>query len=86
MVKQIPDIPRIKAHWERRSDPLPYLTVPMSDGTVIRYNAEVKQPGFVQAMENVRHMVGYEKTGDAATSTGHRENNTVVSIPQKEKS
>ncbi len=58
----IPDIPNIKAHWERRTEPLPFLMVPMSDGSVIRYNAECPQPGFVRAMENVRNMVvGYEK-------------------------
>lgn len=58
----IPDIPNIKAHWERRTDPLPFLMVPMSDNTVVRYIPDCPQPGFVRAMENVRNMVvGYEK-------------------------
>lgn len=57
----IPDIPKIKAHWERRCDPMPYLMVPMSDGTVIRFNAELPHPGFSRAMENVKNMkVGYQ--------------------------
>ena len=60
MIRIIPDITKIKAHWERRSDPIPYLVVPMSDGTVIRYNAEIEQPGFVKAMRNIKNMkVGY---------------------------
>lgn len=57
----IPDIPKIKAHWERRTDPVPYLMVPMSDGTVLRFNPEIEQPGFVKAMKNIENMrVGYE--------------------------
>ena len=40
----IPDIPKIKAHWEHRADPVPYLMVPMSDGSVMRFNAEIQHP------------------------------------------
>ena len=58
----IPDIPKAKAHWERRCDPVPYLMVPMSDGSVIRYVPEVPQPGFQKAMENIKNMkIGYER-------------------------
>ena len=46
----IADTGKARQHWERRSDPLPYLMVPMSDGTVIRYNPEIKQPGFQKAI------------------------------------
>lgn len=61
MIRIIPDITKIKAHWERRSDPIPYLVVPMSDGTVIRYNAEIKQPAFTKALENIKNMTeGYK--------------------------
>ena len=42
--KIIPDIPKIRAHWERRSDPVPYLMVPMSDRSVIRYVPDIRQP------------------------------------------
>ena len=76
MIKPIPDIPKIKAHWERRSDPLPYLMVPMSDGTVIRYNAEVKQPRPIlkDGLDKFTKVcVGYEMTGGAATPTGRKE-------------
>ena len=60
MIRIIPDLTKVKAHWERRSDPIPYLIVPMSDGTVIRYNAEIEQPGFVKALENIKNMTeGY---------------------------
>lgn len=56
----IPDIPKAKAHWERLSDPVPYLLVPMSDGTVMRYNAEIKHPGYVKAIQNIKNMEGYK--------------------------
>lgn len=73
MIRNIPDIPRIKAHWERRSDPTPYLMVPMSDGTTIRYNAEIPQPSFRKAMDNIRNMaVGYEKKEPAAVAAADR--------------
>lgn len=58
----IPDIPKIKAHWERRTDPVPYLMVPMSDGSVMRFNAEIQHPGYVKAVQNIRNM----RTGYAA--------------------
>ena len=61
MTRILPNIPRIKAHWDRRGEELPYLMVPMSDGTVIRYNPEIQQPAFRKAIENVKNMVvGYE--------------------------
>ena len=50
----IPDIPKIRAHWERRSCPIPYLMVPMSDGTVVRYNAEMEHPGVQKALDTIR--------------------------------
>ena len=56
----IADTRKATQHWEHRSDPLPYLMVPMSDGRVIRYNAEVPHPGFVKALQNIKNMkVGY---------------------------
>lgn len=58
----IPDIPNIRAHWERRADPVPYLMVPMSDGTVLRFNPEIAQPAFQRAMDGIRNMmIGYER-------------------------
>lgn len=69
MIRIIPNIPQIKAHWERRNDPIPYLMVPMSNGDVIRFNAEIPQPAFQCAIQNIRNMVvGYEKPADAGTS------------------
>ncbi|MBR3001580.1 MAG: hypothetical protein IKF39_11330 [Oscillospiraceae bacterium] len=61
MIRIIPNIPKIKAHWERRSDDIPtYLEVPMSNGTIVKYIPEIVQPGFVAAMENIKNMtVGY---------------------------
>ena len=61
MIRIIPNIPKIKAHWERRSDDIPtYLEVPMSNVTTVKYTPEVVQPGFVAAMENIKNMtVGY---------------------------
>ena len=64
MTHVIADTGKAKQHWERRSDPLPYLMVPMSDGTVVRYNPEVPQPGFQKAMQNLENMkVGYAAGG-----------------------
>ena len=61
----IPDIPRARAHWERRSDPIPFLLVPMSDGTVMRFNAEIPHPALskiFQSMENMKELcVGYQR-------------------------
>ena len=60
MIRIMADTRNAKQHWERRSDELPYLMVPMSDGRVIRYNAEVPHPGFVKALQNIKNMkVGY---------------------------
>jgi len=59
----IPDIPKIKAHWERRCDPVPYLLVPMSDGTVMRFNADIQHPGYVKAIQNIKNMEGYKYEG-----------------------
>lgn len=62
MNRILADTGKAKQHWERRSDPLPYLMVPMSDGSVIRYNAETPQPAFQKAIQNVRNMkTGYER-------------------------
>jgi len=60
VTKIIPDIPKIKAHWEHRSDPIPYLMVPLSNGDVVRYNAEIKHPGYVKAVENIKNLEGYK--------------------------
>ena len=60
----IPDIPKIKAHWKRRSDLLPYLMVPMSDNTVVRYVPDVRQPRPVLAKqldEFTKLCIGYER-------------------------
>ena len=43
----IADTRKATQHWEHRSDPLPYLMVPMSDGSTVRYNPEVQQPSPV---------------------------------------
>ena len=55
----IPDIPKAKAHWKRRCDPVPYLLVPMSDGTVMRFNADIQHPGYVKAIQNIKNLEGY---------------------------
>ena len=68
------------------------VRIAMSDGTTQWYRIEVEQPR-PQVMETLRLIRamkdniygGKGKTGDAATSTGQRTKNTVVSIPQKGK-
>lgn len=66
MIRIIPNIPKIKAHWERRTDDIPtYLEVPMSNGTTVNYFPDIVQPGFVAAMKNIENManmvIGYPK-------------------------
>lgn len=68
MIKIIADTRNARQHWERRCDPIPYLLVPMSDGSTIRYNAEIPQPAFQKAIQNVKNMKkGYERTDKDAT-------------------
>lgn len=53
----IPDIPNIKAHWDHPGvDPVPYLMVPMSNRSVIRYNPEIPHPGAAKALDNIRRL------------------------------
>ena len=60
MIRVIADTRNAKQHWEHRSDELPYLMVPMSDGSIVRYNPEIPHPGFVKAIQNIKNMnVGY---------------------------
>lgn len=61
----LPDIPNIKAHWDHPGvDPVPYLMVPMSDGSTLRFNAEIKHPGYVKAIQNIQNMkTGYPNGG-----------------------
>lgn len=56
MIRILADTRNAKQHWERRCDPLPYLVVPMSDGSVLRFNAEIQHPGLVKALEIIRNM------------------------------
>ena len=65
MIRIMADTRNAKQHWERRSDELPYLMVPMSDGSVVRYNPEVPNPGFVKVINNIKNMkIGYEREHD----------------------
>ena len=68
MTRIIPNIPQIKAHWERRSDPVPYLMAPMSDGSTVRYNPEIRQPKpyFKESLDKFTDLcVGYERKEEA---------------------
>ena len=44
MIRVLADTRNAKQHWERRSDRLPYLMIPMSNGDTVRYNPEIRQP------------------------------------------
>ena len=45
MRRLLPDLPRAKAHWERRASEVPdFIMVPMSDGTVVKYVIGIEQP------------------------------------------
>jgi hypothetical protein len=56
MTRILADTRNVKQHWERRCDTLPFLEVPMSDGSVVRYYPEIPQPGLVKALEIIRNM------------------------------
>lgn len=69
MIRIIADTGNIRQHWERRSDELPYLMVPMSDGRTIRYNPEIEHPGFIKAIGNIKNMkIGYERKENNETT------------------
>ena len=59
MIRIIADTSNARQHWERRSDPLPYLMVPMSDGSTVRYVPDIPQPAFQKALQNIKNMEGY---------------------------
>ena len=64
MIRVIADTRNAKQHWERRSDPLPYLLIPMSDNTVVRYNPKIRQPRpyLKEALDHFTDLcVGYER-------------------------
>ena len=66
MILIMPDIPRIHAHWCKRTSEIPdWLEVPMSDGSVVEYYPKVEQPAFKKSLEIIRRMkepvVGYKK-------------------------
>ena len=56
MTRILADTRNAKQHWERRCDQLPFLEVPMSDGSVVRYYPEIPQPGLIKALEIIRNM------------------------------
>jgi hypothetical protein len=56
MTRIIPDFRQATAHWEHASSDIPdYLTVPLSDGRVMRFYPDLK-PGFVRREDGT---VGY---------------------------
>lgn len=72
MIRVIPDIPNIKAHWAHRCSEVPeWLEVPMSNGQIVKYYPQIAQPKFHDAMRNVRNMkemcIGYERRKNEST-------------------
>lgn len=69
MTRIIPDIPQIRAHWERRASDIPdYLMVPMSDKSKVRYIPEVRQPRPVlkEKLDQFSELcIGYERKEEA---------------------
>lgn len=72
MIRIIPDLPKIRAHWERRTSSVPdFLMVPMSDRTVVRYVPDIKQPKpfLADKLDHFTELcIGYKKTGDCGNS------------------
>lgn len=70
MIRIIADTRNAHQHWERRCDPIPYLIVPMSDGSTIRYNAEIPQPApeLNKKLDKfTKTCIGYERKKDNET-------------------
>lgn len=71
MIKVLPDIPKIRAHWAHRCSEIPeWLEVPMADGRVINYYPQLQPaPVLRDPLDRFSELcVGYEKPADAATS------------------
>lgn len=67
MNRAIPDIPRITAHWERRTEGLPYLMVPMCIGNgveMVRFNPEIKQSHLKDALDKFTDTCQVHETGE----------------------
>ena len=77
MNRIVPDIPKIRAHWTRRTSDIPdYLMVPMSDQRKVKYVPEIIQPRpfFRDKLNKFSNLcIGYKRAGDAATSTGRKD-------------
>ena len=64
MIRVLADTRNAKQHWERRTDQLPFLMIPMSNGDTVRYNPEILQPRpfFKEALDKFTDLcVGYER-------------------------
>jgi len=47
VIRIIPDMRKATAHWEHAFSDIPdYLSVPLSDGRVIRFYPDTEKPGF----------------------------------------
>ncbi len=73
MIRIMPDIPRIHAHWCKRTSEIPdWLEVPMSTGEVIKYYPKIEQPSFRRSLEIIRNMeeeiVGYQMKEPASAA------------------
>jgi hypothetical protein len=56
-------LPKVTGIWQHDCSKYPdVIRVPMSDGTVVRYNPEIEHPGFIKAIGNIKNMkIGYER-------------------------
>lgn len=76
MIRILADTRQAKQHWERRTDQFPYLMIPMSDGSTVRYIPEIRQPRpyFKDQLDRFSEIcIGYKRAGDSATSTGGKD-------------
>ena len=57
MERITPDIPKVKAQWNRRGSVYPdNMIVPMSDGSVVVYRREKKNESFEKALRNLDNL------------------------------
>ena len=64
MTRIIPNLPKAKAHWFKRTSTIPdYLEVPMGDGSVVKFFPEIRQPAPVlaEALDRFTTACGYKE-------------------------
>jgi len=65
VIRVIPDFRKAKAYWTHRTSKTPdYIVVPMSDGSCLRFNPEIKLPApvFRDKLDRFDEVIGYRRS------------------------